>query len=189
MSAAVKIATPAKRRRAAAAGTDNSTLGTHDQSDAATHAAAAAPPASTTDTTGASSSPLKRGMQATVKLIGAASFLVYLLGGAGKFAFLVDTKAARPPFLLDAVTCLALLLVLAFVPHWIRTFGVLRPAAARGGRPYDVRYTRLAVAAATDADTDEGRLVARLTGCHQNGLEAFGMFGACSNVKSRSQQL
>lgn len=119
---------------------------------AAAAAAAATPPAPVPSHAAASASgpasilvgsPLRKAMQASVKLIGAGAFLVYMLGGAEKFAFLTSGGAQRPWFLLDAPSCVMLALLLAYVPHWIRTFGVVRPKLARAGTPYDLRYTRL----------------------------------------------
>lgn len=72
--------------------------------------------------------------------------------------------------------CVLASLVLAYIPHWYRTFGVVRPGLARRGKAYDVRYSRSMVAQMTDS-TPEGLLVTRLTSCHQNGLEAFAAFG------------
>ena len=77
---------------------------------------------------------------------------------------------------LSSPLCVLLSLILAYIPQWYRSFGVVRPLLERTGKPYDLRYTRLETTRAT-TDTPEGLLVARLTGCHQNGLEAFSYFG------------
>lgn len=77
---------------------------------------------------------------------------------------------------LPSPVCVLLALLLAYAPQWYRAFGVVRPLLERTGKPYDLRYTRLETARAT-TDTPEGLLVARLTGAHQNGLEAFSYFG------------
>ena len=79
-------------------------------------------------------------------------------------------------FILSSPFCVLLALLLAYIPHWIRTFAVVRPALAKTGKPYDVRYSRLETQRAT-TDTPQGLLIARLTGCHLNGLEAFAYFG------------
>lgn len=86
---------------------------------------------------------------------------------------------------ISSPTCVLLALLLAYIPQWYRAFGVVRPMLARTGRPYDVRYTRLETARATN-DTPEGLLVARLTGCHQNGLEAFAYFGIAVAIATLS---
>ena len=88
-------------------------------------------------------------------------------------------QSALDDMALDAILCVAATLLLAYIPHWYRAFGVARPklASSSGGRPYDLRYTRDSVSRASDG-TPEGLLVARLTGCHQNGLEMFAIFAA-----------
>ena len=73
--------------------------------------------------------------------------------------------------------CVLLSLLLAYIPHWYRTFGVVRPSLARAGKTYNVKYSRKMVEATSDETTVEGRLIIRLTNCHQNGLEAFTAFG------------
>lgn len=85
--------------------------------------------------------------------------------------------AAVLPAPLAAPYCVAALLLLAFIPHWIRAFVYVRPKLAREGRAFDLRYTRKNVEAATD-DTPEGRTIARLTGAHTNSLEAFSFIAA-----------
>lgn len=70
----------------------------------------------------------------------------------------------------DAVVIAA---VLPFLPHLVKAF------IAHGKLPkgYDLRNPRASVAAAAD-NTETGRLISRLQGAHQNGLEAFPMFAA-----------
>lgn len=77
----------------------------------------------------------------------------------------------------NAAHSIPLALFLAYLPHWIRIFSYVRPALASGAG-YDVRYTRESVAKATDYSTATGRTIARLSGAHQNGLEAFAAFAA-----------
>lgn len=78
---------------------------------------------------------------------------------------------------LNSPQCILALLGLAYAPHMFRTYGVVRPKFAAAGKPYDIKYTRQCVAQATDG-TPEGLLIARLTGAHQNSLEALGYFSA-----------
>jgi uncharacterized MAPEG superfamily protein len=78
----------------------------------------------------------------------------------------------------NAAHAILLALFLAYLPHWIRVFACVRPALAGAGAGYDVRYTRESVARATDLKTETGRTIARLSGAHQNGLEAFAAFAA-----------
>ena len=55
---------------------------------------------------------------------------------------------------------------------------MIRPHLASQSREYDILYSRKQAAAAAEEKSDTGLLVARLTGCHQNGLEAFSYFSA-----------
>lgn len=68
-------------------------------------------------------------------------------------------------------------LVVAYVPHFIRTFAVIKPKMVKEGKPYNIFQSRLYVQQYSD-NSPQGLLITRLTGCHQNGLEAFAYFAA-----------
>lgn len=78
---------------------------------------------------------------------------------------------------LTAPQCVLGSLVLAFVPHFVRTYGYVRPKLSKAGKTYDIGNPRAMVAMATDS-TPEGAVIARLTGAHNNSLEAFSYFSA-----------
>ena len=82
---------------------------------------------------------------------------------------------------LNSVVCVASSLILAYLPHLYRAFGVVAPKLIRDGKKFDLRYPRAEYTRAVDA-TVEGQLVERLTGCHNNGLEAFASFGVAVAV-------
>lgn len=102
-----------------------------------------------------------------------ASALVSPLGDAAFALFSLLPGASRLAGL-TAAQSIPLALLLAYVPHWIRTFAYVRPKL---GDAFDLRYVRDSVAKASD-DSAAGRAVARLSGAHANGLEAFAAFAA-----------
>ena len=85
------------------------------------------------------------------------------------------------PIVPSCIVSLIASLVLAYVPHIYRNYVVIKPKLTREGKPYRIMYSRMQVENAMDG-SPEGLLVARLTGCHQNSLEAFSYFSAAIGI-------
>lgn len=78
---------------------------------------------------------------------------------------------------LNTPQCVFAILGLAYIPHFVRTYGYVRPKLRAAGKSHDVRNTRQSVASAIDG-TPDGQKISLLTGAHQNGLEALSYFSA-----------
>ncbi len=79
------------------------------------------------------------------------------------------------PYKLNAITSTGVLLFVAFVPHLFRRVIVTEKIKSMN-KTMSIANSRFFVNLATD-DTAAGQQIARLTGCHQNSLEAFTFFG------------
>lgn len=84
------------------------------------------------------------------------------------------------PTIFNAVYCCPVVLFLAYVPHLLRRSYVSKKLKSEG-KQFTIANSRLNVSNAID-DTSDGHIISRLTGCHQNGLEAFSYFSVAVSL-------
>jgi uncharacterized MAPEG superfamily protein len=75
---------------------------------------------------------------------------------------------------INPVASVAYALIVAYLPQFYKREFVVQKLL-KNGIAYTIAHSRHATTIATD-DSQDGKFIALLTGCHYNGLEAFGYY-------------